>query len=507
MTFTTTDRPAPIVKSGHVQLSIILAESDKNTLQNQIFDQIRSMILNGQLKCDDPMPTTRELSSQLGVSRNTAVLAYERLIAEGYIRTKPYVGTFVSPDLPDTAFLSADHRTPQTEEQGAAIEVPPPCGALRTHRLADPERRRLAADFWVGRPDARSFPLKAWSHHIKNRLKAVGSNLTSYNDAAGLMELRRAVAKHLAPARGVVADPEQIIIVGGCQDGFNLVGRLLVTPGSTAVVESPCYQGAAFVLESLGATLYPVPVDQDGLDVSRLPKTRGAVAYVTPSHQYPIGVTMSLQRRLELLAWATQYDAYIMEDDYDSDFRFIGSPLTALKGLDRNERVIYLGTFSKCMGPGLRLGYVVLPRRLAEAGRRMKMLMNNGQSWLEQAAMADFMSSGEFGRHLRRIRQLYRDRRDALLGALRNHFGACEIYGDQAGMHLVWKLPDGFPDAAEVEKRGLAAGVGVCSLATGSALRFDDINGGDRLLMLGFVALTEKEIETGIARLAQALKA
>jgi GntR family transcriptional regulator / MocR family aminotransferase len=159
------------------------------------------------------------------------------------------------------------------------------------------------------------------------------------------------------------------------------------------------------------------------------------------------------------------------------------------------------------MGPGLRLGYVVAPRRLVENFRRMKMLMNNGQSWLEQAAMADFMASGEFGRHLRRIRQLYRERRDALLDALKKHFGECEIYGEQAGMHLVWKLPDGLPDAQIVEAKGLAAGVGVCSLATGSALRFAGDDSGDRLLMLGFVALTEKEIEDGIARLAAALKA
>ncbi|WP_363347580.1 PLP-dependent aminotransferase family protein [Methylocystis echinoides] len=508
MSIATLGRTSPVIRSGHVQLSIILRESEKSTLQTQIFDQIRTMILNGQLRGDDPLPTTRELSVQLGVSRNTAVLAYERLIAEGYIRTKPYVGTFVSPDLPDTAFLSAGETTATpppmqvTDGSGAGEEAP----HLRTHRLADPNRRRLAADFWVGRPDARTFPMKAWSQHIKARLKSAGSKLTSYSDPAGLLELRQAIAKHLAPARGVVCDPEQIIIVGGCQDGFNLVGRLLVHPGSTAVVESPCYQGAAFVLESLGAKLHPVPIDRDGLDVTQLPHVNGAVAYVTPSHQYPVGVTMSLQRRIELLSWATQYDAYIMEDDYDSDFRFVGSPLTALKGLDRNERVIYLGTFSKCMGPGLRLGYVVAPRRLVESFRRMKMLMNNGQSWLEQAAMADFMASGEFGRHLRRIRQLYRERRDALLGALHKHFGECEVYGEQAGMHLVWKLPEGFPSAEEVEAKGLAAGVGVCSLATGSALRFDKNDGADRLLMLGFVALSEKEIEDGIARLAGALK-
>ncbi|MBL1258060.1 MULTISPECIES: PLP-dependent aminotransferase family protein [unclassified Methylocystis] len=501
-------RLTPVIRSGQVQLSIMLKESDKATLQTQIFDQIRAMILNGRLRGNDPLPTTRELSAQLGVSRNTAVLAYERLVSEGYIRTKPYVGTFVAPDLPDTAFFSSSApetapAAPAPLKDGGLTE---PLRDMRTHRLADPDRRRLVADFWVGKPDARSFPLKAWSHHIKARLKSAGSELTTYSDPAGLLELRQAIAKHLAPARGVVCDPEQIIIVGGCQDGFNLVGRLLVTPGSPAVVESPCYQGAAYVLESLGAKLHPVPIDRDGLDVTMLPQVEGAVAYVTPSHQYPVGVTLSLQRRIELLAWATQYNAYIMEDDYDSDFRFVGSPLTALKGLDRNERVIYLGTFSKCMGPGLRLGYVVAPRRLVESFRRMKMLMNNGQSWLEQAAMADFMSSGEFGRHLRRIRQMYRERRDALLASLHKHFGECEVYGEQAGMHLVWKLPDRFPSAAEVEAKGLAAGVGVCSLATGSALRFDSNDGGDRLLMLGFVALTEKEIEEGIARLATALR-
>ena len=257
MTICDTQRPSHIVRSGHVQLSIILGETDKATLQAQIFDQIRSMILNGQLRGDDPLPTTRELSVQLGVSRNTAVLAYERLIAEGYLRTKPYVGTFVSLDLPDTAFLSTQGAgtAPAPTSDAAGEEPQPPGVSLRTHQLAKPDRRRLAADFWVGRPDTRTFPLKAWSQHIKARLKSAGPRLTSYSDPAGLLELRQAIAKHLGPARGVIADPEQIIIVGGCQDGFNLAGRLLVKPGSPAVVESPCYQGAAYVLESMGAKL------------------------------------------------------------------------------------------------------------------------------------------------------------------------------------------------------------------------------------------------------------
>ena len=506
MTISTHERSSSIVRNGPLQLSISLDHSENETLQSQIFNQIRDLILNGHLKGKDPLPTTRELSIQLSVSRNTVILAYERLVSEGYICTKPNVGTFVSPDLPDATLLSLRHdqeSLPNLSKPSPQIEEN--LDYFRTHQLAKPDRRHLAVDFWVGRPDPRSFPHKAWAQFVKNRLRNAGNQLTSYSDPAGLLELRQAIAKHLAPARGIIADADHIIIVGGCQDGFNLTSRLLIKPGTTAIVESPCYQGAAFVFENLGAKLYPVSVDREGIKVEELPVIKGALAYVTPSHQYPTGGTLGLQRRIQLLSWATQQEAYLLEDDYDSDFRFIGSPLTALKGLDSHERVIYLGTFSKCMGPGLRLGYVVVPRRLVDSFKRMKMLMNNGQGWLEQAAMADFMNSGEFGRHLRRIRHLYRVRRDALISALKSHFGNCEIYGDQAGMHLIWKLNKSYPSAKEVEAKGLNAGVGVCSLATGSALCFSNEE-EERLLMFGFVALTEEEIEDGIARLANALR-
>ena len=495
----------PTRRSALIQLPVTVDASNVQTLQAQIFEQIRRMILDGRLKSGDALPTTRELSLQLGVSRNTAVIAYDRLVAEGYIQAQAYVGTFVAKDIPDMTFLLEAGAPPTAiGRSGCDAETKETMIApLRAHRLVDAGRRRLVADFWVGRPDARSFPLRAWSHHIRNRLRGAGVALTNYGDAAGLPELRQAIANHLGPARGMIVDPDQIIIVGGCQEGFNLVARLLLTSGGDAIVEAPCYQGAAYVFESFGAILHPVPVDHEGLDTAMLPNTRGALAYVTPSHQYPTGVTMTLQRRIELLSWANENGAYIVEDDYDSDFRFSGTPLTALKGLDRNDRVIYVGTFSKCMGPGLRLGYVVLPRRLIESARRLKILMNNGQGWLEQAAMADFMASGEFGRHLRRIRQLYRERRDALLAALARHFGACEILGEQAGMHLVWRLPDGFPSGTEIEARGLAGGVGVCSITSAAGLHFDGVDSSDRYLIFGFAALTEREIEEGVARLAR----
>lgn len=481
----------------------------KMTLQSQIFDQIRRMILDGRLRSGDFLPTTRTLSEQVGISRNTIVLAYERLIAEGYIQTRPYVGTFVSAEIPDTAFATStdDVATlPRSEDRScldefAALRL----DGMRSQLVVNPHAERLAANFWVGRPASDSFPVKAWSNVVWKRLQSAGSSITQYQDPAGLVELRQAIADYLGPTRGLTAEPDQIIIVGGTQDGLNLVARLLVEQGSTVVVESPCYQGAAYVFESFGADLYPVPVDADGINTARLPDMPNPVAYVTPSHQYPLGVTLSLERRIALLTWASERQGYIVEDDYDSDFRFVGSPLTALKGIDRNERVFYLGTFSKCMGPALRLGFVVVPRAFAKAARTLKALMNNGQSWLEQAAMADFMTSGAYGRHLRRVRQLYLSRRNATLQALQRHFGESEVVGSEAGMHLVWHLPPHLPDATEIEARALTVGVGVYTLNSGAALNLTDPKFGDRHLVLGFAALSECEIELGIARLAACL--
>ena len=490
---------------------MIVGGVEKTTLQTQVFEQIRAMILDGRLRAGSPLPATRELCAQMGISRNTAILAYERLSAEGYIYTRPHVGTFVATEIPEDTFSTSASKTEHIEnghDPANGTEFTTRLMAcLRVHSLRNPGRARLTVDFWVGRPDPGSFPVKTWSKHIWNCLQRSGTGLTEYGDPAGLIELRQAISDHLGPARGIIADAEQVIIVGGCQDGFNLISRLLVEPGDTIVVENPCYQGAAFVLEGFGGRLHPVAVDEEGIDVSQLPEVPGALVYVTPSHQYPMGVTMTLPRRLALLSWANRNRAYIIEDDYDSDFRFTGSPITALKGLDRANRVLYMGTFSKCMGPGLRLGFLVLPPHLAEPARRMKTLMNNGQSWLEQAAMADFMLEGGYRRHLRRVRQVYLERRDALLASLDRHFGPCKVSGKDAGMHLIWSIPDGLPDASEIERRALESGVGVYAFYSGAALHFGPARADQRHLVLGYAALTPREIEAGISRLASVLRA
>lgn len=485
---------------------IRLSAGEGLSLQCQLFEQLRGLILDGTLKCGERLPASRVLSEMLHISRNTVTLAYARLVDEGYVEMRESVGTFVSAQIPDASLLAKVNSRTSARTAGGEERPQLAPHTVRAQTLLNPHRRRLIADFWVGRPDARSFPTKMWIKLIHNRLLSAGAALTEYKDPAGFGELRQAIVDHLRPARGIKATAEQVIIVGGCQDGLNLVGRMLMPPTTTAVLEDPCYQGAAFLFESLGARIHPIAVDAKGMITARLPDQRRCIAYVTPSHQYPLGVTLSLDRRLELIRWAAATDSYILEDDYDSDFRFNGPPIAALKGLDGLDRVIYLGTFSKCLGAGLRLGHALLPRGLVELARATKTLMNNGQPWLEQAVLADFMRSGAYQRHLRKIRQLYLSRRNALIKALERHFGAVEILGGEAGMHVVWRLPDHLPCATELEAIALAAGVGVYAVGSGGAVVLGTGSNNDRHLVLGFSSLTEREIEAGITRLAAALR-
>jgi GntR family transcriptional regulator/MocR family aminotransferase len=365
---------------------------------------------------------------------------------------------------------------------------------------------RVAIDFWVGRPDAHSFPLKAWRRLLNRTLVTAGSRFTEYRDPAGLMELRRAIAEHLGLARGIAARSEQVIIVAGCQGGLNVAARLLARENARIALENPCYQGAAFLFESYRARLVPVTVDEGGLDVDALPAADVQLLYVTPSHQYPMGYTLSLERRLRLLDWARHSGAYIVEDDYDSDFRYRGSPLTALMGLDRHGSVIYLGTFSKSMGAGLRLGYMVVPPQLIAPARTVKALLDNGHPWLDQAVMAEFLASGSYANHLRRIRQLYRERRDCLVEALQQHFGAVELSGQDSGMHVTWRLPQHLPDAAELQRVAEAQGVGIYSLQSGAAYDFEGCAYSRSAVMLGYSSLSERQIREGIRRVAAALE-
>ncbi|MCC6714311.1 MAG: PLP-dependent aminotransferase family protein [Gammaproteobacteria bacterium] len=486
-----------------MQLPIVLCPTARQPLQRQLFDQIRELVLSGRLKPGTLLPASRALADQLGVSRNTVLLTYEQLLAEGYLQTRQAVGTYVSLELPEECLGARRAQAEPAAEAGAHACPHPLPFQGRSQALVNP--LRLAYDFWLGRPDPHSFPIKAWHRLVNRALASAGTRFTEYREPAGLFELREAIVDHLGPARGICASPDQVVIVAGSQGGLNLISRLLVREDTRVATENPCYQGAAFLFESHRAELLPVPVDEDGIVVDLLPRSGAQLLYVTPSHQYPMGFMMSLERRLRLLEWARRSGAYIIEDDYDSDFRYRGSPLTALQGLDRHDSVIYLGTFSKSMGAGLRLGYLVLPRQLVEPARTAKALLDNGHPWLDQAVMAEYIASGAYDAHLRRIRQIYRERRDCLLERLQHHFGDVVVTGQDGGMHIAWHLPRWFPQARELQAMVEAQGVGIYSLQSGAAHDFGGCAYSEGTVVLGFSSLEEKRIRAGIDRVAEVI--
>lgn len=491
-----------------MQLPLRVDEKAGQSLQLQIFEQIRHLILDGRLKPATQMPASRILAADLGVSRNTVVLAYERLMSEGYLETQPPNGSFVSRDLvfDSPSLLEA----PVTDEEDAAAMRRRARLVFRgeSHVVVSPYDKPVPYDFWVGRPDARLLPARTWQQLINRKLQRTRIGIGGYGDPAGSWELREAVADYVGFARGIKATASQVLIINGIQEGLNILARLFVRHGTQVAVENPCYRGAANVFASHGAQLMPVAVDEHGIDVDNLPQ-EAAFIYLTPSHQYPTGATLSLARRERLLEWAEHLCAYIVEDDYDSDFYYHGAPLPALQSLDTHDQVIYLGTFSKSLGAGLRMGYMIVPRHLAAAATTVKALTNNCSPWLPQALLAEFITSGAFMHHLRRIRTIYRARRNRLFAALEEHFGDVEIRGAQSGMHLLWLLPDDFPTAFDLERHCRSEGVGVYSIKTGNALvvgKAADARHG-RTVMLGYAALDEDEIAEGVRRLAVALEA
>lgn len=487
-----------------MQLALANDPADGRTLQERIYAELRAMIGDGRLRPGARLPATRTLAAELGLSRTTVVLAFERLASEGYVESRPKLGTFVCAVPPERGLRAAPRVAPPTPAGAPApparVRAPPMLAVFRA------EDARPELDFWVGRPDPALFPLRAWREAIEVKLARPGPGLTEYRDPGGDPAFRAAVAAQVGPARGIAAGAEDVVAVAGSQDGLNLVARMLGGRDRTLVHEDPCYRGALEVLRRACARRVVVPVDDRGLDVERLPDCRKGLLYLTPSHQYPLGTTLGAERRARVLDWALRTDSWVVEDDYDGDFRYEEAPLPALKAQDRAGRVLYLATFSKSLGAGLRLGYLIVPAELRSAARAWKALMSIACPWLEQAAMSELLSSGAFERHLRRIRHAYRARRDRLMAALEARFGPVELRGRRGGMHLAWRLPERFPRAAEIEARARAVGVGVYGLAAGGAWASP---GNPRLsdtLLLGYAALDEAAIDRAVDRLARVIE-
>jgi GntR family transcriptional regulator / MocR family aminotransferase len=415
-------------------------------LFRQVYQRIRDAILDGTLPPGASLPSTRSLAAQLSTARGTIELAYALLVGEGYILGRAAAGTVINPELSQLARLA----------RGRTL------GGKHIGRGDDLARVQPARPFQMGLPALDAFPRKLWARLHARRARALSSIAMVSQDPAGFAPLRQAIAGYLAIARGINCSTKQIFITAGYQGALGLITRTLLAPGDAVWFENPGYFRARDALAAAGAAIISVPVDRDGLDIrlaiKRSPKARLAV--VTPSHQCPLGVTLSLPRRLELLSWAARTGAWIVEDDYDSEFRYLGRPLPALKGLDDAGRVFYAGSFSKVLSPGLRLGYLVVPLSSIDRFHRTAGLFAPSSSLLDQMVVADFMTEGHFARHLKRMRRLYAARRDALVSALRT------IFDDQlvldvppGGMHVIGRLPGHRSDdalAERIQREGLA---------------------------------------------------
>jgi GntR family transcriptional regulator/MocR family aminotransferase len=483
-------------------LTVPLDASAATPLFRQLYDGLRQSILNGRLAPGVRLPATRRLAEELGVSRNTVLNAYEQLLAEGYLEGKVGSGTYVPRTLPEEML----------QVQASGTQRPTPSRRRRLSQrgelLAAAAGRLLPSSglprpFRPGIPALDAFPFGTWQRLAAHYHRYPTRDLLNYNYSAGHAPLRRAIAEHLGLARAVHCGPEQVLVISGAQQGLDIIARILLDPGDAVWIEDPGYRSARSALRGAGATLVPVPVDTEGLDVAtgtaRCPDAR--LVYVSPSHQYPLGVMMSLSRRLALLEWARRADAWVVEDDYDSEFRYAGRPLAALQGLDREGRVIYLGTFSKTLFPSLRLGYLVVPEDLVDNFTAARVVMDRQPSTLTQAVVADFITEGHFLRHIRRMRTLYRERQDALLRAARRELdGLVEVCPCETGLHLMGWLPDGVDDR-QAFKAAARAGIEAPPL---SSYSLEPCRRGG--LLLGYAGSDVRQIRDGVRRLRAALQ-
>ncbi|WP_263358892.1 MocR-like pyridoxine biosynthesis transcription factor PdxR [Acidicapsa ligni] len=477
--------------------------SGQQDLWRWLYTELRAAILDRRLKPGARMPSTRSLSAQYSLSRGTVVAAFEQLQAEGYTRTEVGSGTYVASGIPE-GFLSAT-RKPATPV-GTASKA-----AISKHAqqfLKDvevmPAPHSVGKAFRSYEPAIDLFPVDLWARVASRVLRRAPRSLYGHGDAAGYQPLRRAIAEYVGASPGVRCSAEQIIITSGTQQALDLISRLLVTMGDHVWMEDPGYLRALQALRNTGARIVPVPVDEDGLIVKagRKLAPKAKLAYVTPANQFPMGVTMSADRRLELLRWAASANAWIIEDEYDAEYRYAGRPVAALQTLDSSGCVIYVGTFTKMLFNALRLGFMVLPERLVDAFRSARSIIDLHPPTLDQAILAEFITEGHFGHHLRRMRQIYAERIDVLKTAADEHLnGLLDVVHTGAGIRTLGWLKTWKSDRDATQKvRKLGLEVSPLSMFT---VKYEQ----PPALMLGFAGCNPAELRRGVSILATALRA
>jgi len=480
-------------------IRIAFNESAGGTLQERLCGTIRSECIAGRIRAGQRLPASRVMAQELGLSRTTVVLVYDQLISEGYLESRRGAGTFVSSRLRQSAKVLS------------SLAEPSPLSAsrpgLRYERLlgseSDTRTDKVEFDFLPGAPDWTEFPRHLWKRIYSRLWSREGLEMARYSEPAGVPALREALSFYLARRRGVCCSPGQIVVVNGTQQAIHLLIRIWLNSGDWAAIEDPGFAGIQMNLKAHDAPILPVPVDQSGMIPESLtafePVPR--LVYVTPSHQYPTGVTLAVERRLALLNWAAANGALVIEDDYDSELRYDEAPIPSMYSLDRHSTVAYVGSFSDVLLPPLRVGYVVLPKALMKPFVAAKWLADRQTPTLEQHVLASLLSEGEFERHLRRLRKLYKSRRDALTGELQPALGSeYRITGQTTGLFITLWLPEQIDECA-VMKEAEALGVRVYPLSS-HYMRQERRSG----FIVGYGSMTEEQISEGAGRLVRALR-
>ena len=485
--------------SGLVQIPVNIDRSKDIPLQKQLANGIRDLIVQGTIRSRMRLPATRALSRQLNVSRNTVKIAFNNLMSEGYLESNGTSGTFVSNELPDIKIstLSSDLASQQTK----GVEVTAP---IRNRSPILPAQRSSDLyDLRLGSMDPTLAPERTWRRLMLNHLP-YRARYAKQGDIAGIEVLREGIANTVSPLRGMSINPDNCFIVGEGYRAIDLVINVMLTPDDTVAVEDPCDAGIIFLLQKRGIKYLSIRVDEDGLDVSSLPTENIKLVFVTPTHQQPMGVTMSKPRRQDLLNWAEQSSTHIIEWDTFGEFCYDDAPLPSLYSMDATDRVIYINTFANWIGSDLSLGYMVAPNELIGRIRGIKKFIDPPTPWLDQRITADFILGDGFFGHLRRVRQAYKQRRDAMISAIETSFGKQELFGSNAGRHIVWKLPKGLPSVLDLQSQAAEGQVYLQTI-------YDDyccmkprlcLHDPNRTLLVGYTSLQEERIFDSMSKLA-----
>lgn len=456
---------------------IELRRQSQITLSRQIYQAFRNHIIHGRMEPGEALPSTRELAKQLAVSRNTVYEAYEMLLAEGFVISRQGALTRVA--------------------EGLHLEYSPD---LEQPKEIEEFNEKFKADFSTGKPDLRYFPHTLWNRLLSNTFKSMPISQLGYSGPEGLSSLREEIALWLLRSRGITVDAKSIFITAGSTQALHLLAELLSSEGKEMIIEDPCHVGMMRALQRKVYPMRPVPVDEQGIQTDFLNDNGACAVYVTPSHQFPLGGILPADRRTALIRFARKNDLYIIEDDYDSEFRYCGAPITPLYSLDP-QRVIYVGTFSKIVFPALRIGYVILPQQLRKRWRYMRIYTDVQNPPFEQAALAEYLNTRKLDRHVQQMRRLYGQRRQTLLQVLKETFiQGYRVWGDAAGLHLTLEFPDICFDN-EFTKRARQYGICITPVEYHSIVKGKHMN----KLLLGYGHLELSEIREGILLLHEFL--